>query len=139
MCECECVCLGVCVTLYPFRDKNEGPDHAISEIWDVCSHTVTWGLSLSIPSTLRQKNKTKLKTYALQTRNLGMVLNAMMTLDEKSREDGKKARDPIWPNLWPETWDSGNVPCLVHRLSKPELRELPLTPLSSSAPIAIHR
>lgn len=40
------------VMIYPFKDENEVTVHAISEIWDVCSHTVTWGLSLSIPSAL---------------------------------------------------------------------------------------
>lgn len=46
------------------------------------------------PFNSETKNKTKLKTYALQAKNLGTVLNAMITLDEKSREEGKKGRDP---------------------------------------------
>ena len=53
----------VYVMIYPFKDENEVTVHAISEIWDVCSHTVTWAFhsaSLQLCERQTKQNSPKL-------------------------------------------------------------------------------
>lgn len=57
--EVNCVYVCVCVTICSFRDENEVPDHAISEMCDVCSQTVAWGLFTQHPFNTEANKNTK--------------------------------------------------------------------------------